>query len=186
MAVSVKNRLLKSAHGWLIVPTENWHVIIYLYQDKVCESQESQQWERNIFVQKQNGTEKDCVHAWKKNVFYWIDTSHLIYSVSFWSKGHLKLSYKGFIIMKLHVCHGGSNKGPVMQKLFPHQTSSCTVLTTSDGHWPAPSLYECSWDESKHAFLPFVCNCMLASYHRVPISVTAISDISPLKRSYLF
>ena len=58
-------------------------------------------------------------------------------------------------------------------------TSSCIMLTTSDGYWPGPSLYKCSWDESKHAFEPFACNCMLASYQHVPISVTAIKlDVS--------
>ena len=58
-------------------------------------------------------------------------------------------------------------------------TSSCIVLTTSEGHWPGPSLYKFSWDDSKHAFEPFACNCMLASYQRVPISVTAIKlDVS--------
>ena len=58
-------------------------------------------------------------------------------------------------------------------------TPSCTVLTTSDGYWPGPNLYECSWDVSKHAFELFACNCMLVSYQRVPFSVTAIKlDIS--------
>ena len=86
-------------------PTENWHVTTYLYQEKVCESQKTQQWGRDISVPKENGTETDYVHAWNNNLFYWIDISHLDYLVSFWGKGRLKLSYTGSIIMTLHVCH---------------------------------------------------------------------------------